>query len=199
MATARSRVGADLRDLQRHPGAERRLRRHLVPGHPDAAARARSSTACRAAEPGVHAGARVWIEKDSLLATLMRERLSDDTLRGEQPPSPGGQGRRQRLQGGGDGARRRHRGDRGSGRALLPRRAVAPENFFRTGEFRPLFEGSSRRRRKNRGDSPAGSASWLLQRATGLLCGRRKETADSDRCVGSIARQRQLRRRGSPP
>ena len=69
----------------------------------------------------------VWVDKDTLLARLMRERLSDtDACEVEQPPSPGGQAGRGRVPRLGHRARRRHRGDRRSSRALLPRRPVAP-------------------------------------------------------------------------
>ncbi len=40
-----------------------------------------------------------------------------------------------------DRARRRHRGDRAAGQVFRLAVQWHPENFFRTGEFRPLFEG----------------------------------------------------------
>ena len=87
----------------------------------------------------------VWIDKDTLLWTLMRERLSDADAcevnsRHHQAVK--------RLAGGfrdGDGARRDRRSDRRSRRALLPRRAVA------SGEFLPDRRVPSAVRRVHRG------------------------------------------------
>ena len=65
----------------------------------------------------------VWLEKESLLTKLLEEPRPVDTGRSD---AVGSQGRREGVQGDRDGARRCHRGDRGSISALLPRRAVAP-------------------------------------------------------------------------
>ena len=83
----------------------------------------------------------IWIEKDSLLSTLMRERLTDDTCEVNS---------------------RHHQAVKDVARgftvsATAPDGVIEaiedpaalfclgvqwhPENFFRTGEFRPLFEG----------------------------------------------------------
>ena len=90
----------------------------------------------------------VWIEKDSLLATLMRERLTDDTCEVNS---------------------RHHQAVKEVARGFLVSATAPdgvieaiedpgmpfclgvqwhPENFFRTGEFRALFEGFQRRPRK---------------------------------------------------
>jgi hypothetical protein len=88
----------------------------------------------------------VWIEKDSLLATLMRERLTDDALRVNSRITRRSRTSR-RASRVGDGAGRRHRSDRGSGGAFCLGVQWHPENFFRTGEFRRCSRASSRRRR----------------------------------------------------
>ena len=59
----------------------------------------------------------VWLDKDTLLTRLMRERLERHRrVRSEQPASSGREGLAARLARLGHGARRRHRGDRGSRR-----------------------------------------------------------------------------------
>ena len=68
----------------------------------------------------------IWLEKDSLLSILMRERLSDadacdvNSRHGSRAWLPGERHR----------AGWRDRSDRGSGKALLPRRSVAPGEFL---------------------------------------------------------------------
>ena len=118
-STARARAeAADLRDLPRHSGAERRVRRHARAGHPVAGdRRARPQPACAAATSPYSLAHEVWIDKDSLLARLMRERLDATTTcevnsrhhQAVKAVAPGFQRLRHR-------ARRRHRGDRGSRR-----------------------------------------------------------------------------------
>ena len=69
---------ADLRDLPRHPGAERRVRRHAGAGHPVAGdRRARRTSLDGAAAPAVRARARSLDRQGLAAARLMRERLSD--------------------------------------------------------------------------------------------------------------------------
>ena len=72
----------------------------------------------------------IWIDKDSLLARLMRDRTGGRHLRGQQPASSGGQGRRARVQRLRHRTRRRRRGDRGSRGQVLPRRSVASGKFL---------------------------------------------------------------------
>ena len=85
----------------------------------------------------------VWLDKDSLLARLMRERLSDADacevnsrhhqavkdvapgLHASRPPRRTASSRRSRIP---------------AARFCLGVQ-WHPENFWRTGEFRPLFEG----------------------------------------------------------
>jgi putative glutamine amidotransferase len=83
----------------------------------------------------------IWIEKDSLLATLMRERLTDDTC---EVNSRHHQAVKDVAQGFNVSAT----APDGVIEAIEDPAALFclgvqwhPENFFRTGEFRPLFEG----------------------------------------------------------
>jgi hypothetical protein len=62
-------------------------------------------------------------------------------VHGEQPSSPGAQDARHRIVRVRDRARRRDRSDRRSEPSLLPGVQWHPENFYRTGEFRDIFEG----------------------------------------------------------
>ena len=125
----------NLRHLPRHPGAERRLRRHARPGHPDRGARrARPQPDGAAARVVLRSPTKSGSRRTRCSASLMRERLSDaDSLRRQQPASPGGQGGGAGLSGVRHGAGRRHRSDRGSGRPLLPRRPVAPRELLAHG------------------------------------------------------------------
>ena len=138
---ARARA-ADLRDLPRRPGAERRLRRHAGAGHPVAAPRRARAQPAGAAAPGLRPRAR-GLDREGLAAGDADARAADRRrLRSEQPPSSGGEGRRARAS---------------ASSATAPDGVIEaiedpaarfclgvqwhPENFFRTGEFRPLFEG----------------------------------------------------------
>jgi putative glutamine amidotransferase len=83
----------------------------------------------------------VWIEKDSLLATLMRERLTDDTVEVNSR-------HHQAVKDVATGFRVSATAPDGVIEAIEDPAALFclgvqwhPENFFRTGEFRPLFEG----------------------------------------------------------
>ena len=83
----------------------------------------------------------VWIEKDSLLGDAHARAPERRLVRSEQPPPSGGQGRRQ-------GFRVSATAPDGVIEAIEDPAALFclgvqwhPENFFRTGEFRPLFEG----------------------------------------------------------
>ena len=83
----------------------------------------------------------VWIEKDSLLATLMRERLTDDTCEVNSR-------HHQAVKEVAKGFRVSATAPDGVIEAIEDPAALFclgvqwhPENFFRTGEFRPLFEG----------------------------------------------------------
>jgi putative glutamine amidotransferase len=102
---------------------------------------ARSRTACRCRSTSHELAHEVWVDKDSLLARLMRERLVDEAL---------------------EVNRRHHQAVKAVARgfvvsATAPDGVIEviedpsarfclgvqwhPENFFRTGEFRALFEG----------------------------------------------------------
>ena len=74
---ARGARPADPRDLPRHPGAERRLRRHARAGHPVAGRRRARAQLAVPPHQSFELAHEIWIDKDSLLARLMRERLSD--------------------------------------------------------------------------------------------------------------------------
>ena len=83
----------------------------------------------------------VWIEKDSLLAALMRERLTDDTCEVNSR-------HHQAVKDVAKGFRVSATAPDGVIEAIEDPAALFclgvqwhPENFFRTGEFRPLFEG----------------------------------------------------------
>jgi len=83
----------------------------------------------------------IWIEKDSLLATLMRERLTDDTCEVNSR-------HHQAVKDVARGFRVSATAPDGVVEAIEDPAALFclgvqwhPENFFRTGEFRPLFEG----------------------------------------------------------
>jgi putative glutamine amidotransferase len=83
----------------------------------------------------------VWIEKDSLLAALMRERLTDDTCEVNSR-------HHQAVKDVAKGFRVSATAPDGVIEAIEDPTALFclgvqwhPENFFRTGEFRPLFEG----------------------------------------------------------
>jgi putative glutamine amidotransferase len=83
----------------------------------------------------------VWIEKDSLLATLMRERLTDDTCEVNSR-------HHQAVKDVARGFKVSATAPDGVVEAIEDPAALFclgvqwhPENFFRTGEFRPLFEG----------------------------------------------------------
>jgi putative glutamine amidotransferase len=83
----------------------------------------------------------VWIEKDSLLATLMRERLTDDTCEVNSR-------HHQAVKDVAQGFKVSATAPDGVIEAIEDPAALFclgvqwhPENFFRTGEFRPLFEG----------------------------------------------------------
>jgi putative glutamine amidotransferase len=83
----------------------------------------------------------IWIEKDSLLATLMRERLTDDTCEVNSR-------HHQAVKDVAKGFRVSATAPDGVIEAIEDPEALFclgvqwhPENFFRTGEFRPLFEG----------------------------------------------------------
>ena len=90
----------------------------------------------------------VWIDKDTLLSKPDgRTAWIGRHVRREQPASPGGEARGRRLPGLGHGARRRHRGDRGSRRRAS---ASACSGTRRTSGARAssarCSKGSSRRR-----------------------------------------------------
>ena len=83
----------------------------------------------------------VWIEKDSLLGTLMRERLTDDTCEVNSR-------HHQAVKDVASGFKVGATAPDGVIEAIEDPAALFclgvqwhPENFFRTGEFRPLFEG----------------------------------------------------------
>jgi len=83
----------------------------------------------------------VWIEKDSLLGTLMRERLTDDTCEVNSR-------HHQAVKDDASGFKVGATAPDGVIEAIEDPAALFclgvqwhPENFFRTGEFRPLFEG----------------------------------------------------------
>jgi putative glutamine amidotransferase len=83
----------------------------------------------------------VWIEKDSLLATLMRERLTDDACEVNSR-------HHQAVKDVAKGFNVSATAPDGVIEAIEDPAALFclgvqwhPENFFRTGEFRPLFEG----------------------------------------------------------
>jgi putative glutamine amidotransferase len=83
----------------------------------------------------------IWIEKDSLLATLMRERLTDDTCEVNSR-------HHQAVKDVAHGFNVSATAPDGVIEAIEDPAALFclgvqwhPENFFRTGEFRPLFEG----------------------------------------------------------
>jgi len=83
----------------------------------------------------------VWIEKDSLLATLMRERITDDTCEVNSR-------HHQAVKDVAGGFKVSATAPDGVVEAIEDPAALFclgvqwhPENFFRTGEFRPLFEG----------------------------------------------------------
>jgi putative glutamine amidotransferase len=83
----------------------------------------------------------IWIEKDSLLATLMRERLTDDTCEVNSR-------HHQAVKDVARGFKVSATAPDGVIEAIEDPAALFclgvqwhPENFFRTGEFRPLFEG----------------------------------------------------------
>ena len=96
-----------------------------------------------AAAPAVLARARS-LGREGLAAVAADARAAERRrhVRGEQPPPPGGEGRRARLP-----RRRRPRPTASSRRSRIPAPRFClgvqwhPENFWRTGEFRPLFEG----------------------------------------------------------
>ena len=83
----------------------------------------------------------IWIEKDSLLGTLMRERLTDDTCEVNSR-------HHQAVKDVASGFKVAATAPDGVIEAIEDPAALFclgvqwhPENFFRTGEFRPLFEG----------------------------------------------------------
>ena len=144
VALARRADLPDPRDLPRRAGAERRVRRHARAGHPVAGARrARAQPRRSRRTRRIELAHEVWIDKDSLLARLMRERLERRRLvRREQPPSSGGQAAGARLHRVGDGARRRHRSDRGSrGRASASASSGTRRTSGAPASSAPLFEG----------------------------------------------------------
>jgi putative glutamine amidotransferase len=95
----------------------------------------------RIKEPRFAIAHDVWLTSDSLLERTLRERLEDAdscavNSRHHQAPKDAGEG----LAGLGDGARWRDRSARGPKPPVRARRQWHPENFWRTGEFRALFE-----------------------------------------------------------
>ena len=143
---------ADLCDLPRHPGAERRVWRHAGAGHPVAGSEARSTHSLPVPPNEPYSLAHeVWLDKDSLLAKLMGERLSDADAcdvnsrhhQAVKDVAPG-------FTRVGDRARRGDRSDRGSGALVLPRRPVASGELLAHRRVPSAVRGLRRSRRRER-------------------------------------------------
>ena len=110
-------LDADLprvRHLPRHPGAERRARRHAGPGHPDEVASRASTTRVRE-PPASRIAHDVWMAPGSRCSTACCARARRRRrLRRQQPAPPGGQATRRGPRRHRHRARRRHRSGRGS-------------------------------------------------------------------------------------
>ena len=142
IAAARARDLPDLRDLPRHPGAERRRGGTLVQDIPSQVTGALNHNLTVPPHQAYDLAHEIWLEKDSLLAKLMGERLvGNDTCEVNSR-------HHQAVKTVGAGFRVTATAPDGVIEAIEDPRARFclgvqwhPENFWRTGEFRPLFEG----------------------------------------------------------
>ena len=148
---AREARSAGLRHLPRPAGDERRARRHARPGHQRR--RWPASVAHTVPTPPCAIAHEVWVSKGSRLWTLMQEKMADaDTCsvnsRHHQAVK--------RLAPGFDVTATAPDGVIEAIECANVRRSASassgiPENFWRTGEFRPLFEGFIEACRKSHG------------------------------------------------
>ena len=139
---ARQRGSADPRHLPRHADPERRLRRHAGPGHPLAGARRRDTRLTVPPNQPYSLAHEVWFEKNSLLGRLLGERFADsDTCEVNSR-------HHQAVKDVAPGFVVTATAPDGIIEAIEDPSAKFclgvqwhPENFWRTGEFRVLFEG----------------------------------------------------------